>query len=204
MRDELKAKYPEAWEMGKREAQQAYEWIVEETLPSAIPTTQDGIAKLVDDITPMAMDRLNGMLKEQLTGPTAFPKDLFVAIEQAFREELTWKFAARAGPQDPNRFYDPAQAEQRAWDAGQKTADLLYKHVHERPPHPLPMGEDEARAYVREMTPQMVEQTIRSNFELAPVVEGAIEIDPKVHVALTQSFTERLTRLLTTAPPPGE
>jgi hypothetical protein len=96
MSEELKAKYAKAWDLGEREAQKAFDWIVEDTEPSAIPTSPEGVADLVDAITPDAMDRLNLMLEQAVTGPTAFPKDMFVAIEEAFRLRFAHLLTDRA------------------------------------------------------------------------------------------------------------
>lgn len=83
-----KPSHAEPWHLGELEAEQAFEWIVEDTLPSAIPTTPRGIEQLVDEITPLAMERVNQRIRASITGVTAFPQEMFDAIEEGFRLRL--------------------------------------------------------------------------------------------------------------------
>jgi hypothetical protein len=46
------------WDTGEEAAREAFGWIVEDTHPSAIPTDGPGIEKLVQDLTPKAMERV--------------------------------------------------------------------------------------------------------------------------------------------------
>ena len=78
------------------EADQAFEWIVEGTEPSAIPTTPTAINELVEKVTPMAMERISGMIRASIDRPTAFPREMLEAIEQAFTLRLTQLFVERS------------------------------------------------------------------------------------------------------------
>jgi hypothetical protein len=96
MSGDLRSRFREPWQLGENEAEQAFQWIVEGTLPSAIPTTLGGINNLVDQITPKAMERVHDSIRERVTGPTAFPEEMFEAIEQGFRIRLTQLLIERA------------------------------------------------------------------------------------------------------------
>jgi hypothetical protein len=94
--DDLRRRFSHPWQLGEKLAEEAFGWIVEDTVPSAIPTTWAGIAELVDRITPMAMGRASELIRQALAGPVAFPRDMFTAIEEGFRLRLTQLLIQRA------------------------------------------------------------------------------------------------------------
>ncbi len=78
------------WRTGEEAAREAFGWIVEDTLPSTIPTDSAGIEKLVQDLTPKALERVNAALAEAWRGQAiAVPKDMWELIESGFQMEMT-------------------------------------------------------------------------------------------------------------------
>ena len=79
------------WDTGEEAAREAFGWIVEGTLPSALPTDSPGIERLVRDLTPKAMARVAAAFAETWKGheAVAVPEDYEALIEGGFQMEMT-------------------------------------------------------------------------------------------------------------------
>lgn len=86
------------WATGEEAAREAFGWIVEDTLPSAIPTDGPGIEQLTQDLTPKAMERVAAAFAETRKGheAVAVPEDCEGLIEGAFQMEMTKLLVRRA------------------------------------------------------------------------------------------------------------
>lgn len=86
------------WAAGEEAAREAFGWIVEDTLPSALPTDRPGIEGLVEELMPKAMERVSAVFAEAWSGhaQVAVPEDYQVLTEGGFAMEMTKLLVRRA------------------------------------------------------------------------------------------------------------